>query len=136
MQWLDNIAGRYRHLAPIILRLGIAVVFLLFGFHKLSVPSQGAAEVQLLLSLGIGSAAAINYYMGLIEMLVGILLLGGWQLRIAGLLAAVISFFIFVTILVKNGLSIDPNLYRDIGISAAGLVIFLFGKNENSTPQQ
>ena len=51
--------------ASLVLRLGLAIVFGLFGYQKLSVPEQTRAEIQLLLDIGLGSAAAINFYLGL-----------------------------------------------------------------------
>ena len=54
--------------ALLVLRIGLAIVFLLFGFQKLSSPSQTTAEIQLILNfMPLAGAAAINFYLGLLE---------------------------------------------------------------------
>ncbi|MBI2052990.1 MAG: DoxX family protein [Candidatus Ryanbacteria bacterium] len=139
MSFLDRIADKYQFIAPYILRFGLAVVFLLFGINKLRLQgSQGTAEIQLLFDLGLGTAAAINYYVSLLEIAIGIFLLTGWKVRLAGLIAGAMTFFIFTSYFVQKGFSINPDLYRDLGLTAAGLAIFLIGKSkkEPATPQQ
>ncbi|MEK7150850.1 MAG: DoxX family protein [Patescibacteria group bacterium] len=143
LTWINNLGKKFQRFAPLVMRLGLAIVFLLFAYQKLSLStaSQGSAEIQLLFSLGIGPAAAINFYVGLLEIFIGIFLLSGFQVRIAGLIASGMVFFIFIAYLRQQGLSIQPDLYRDLGLSAMGFALFLLGNGKPeqtppSTPQQ
>lgn len=138
--------AKYQKFAPLIIRLGLAIVFFLFGLHKLSVPTQTTAEIQLLYNLSIGSASAINFYVGLLEITIALLLVTGWKLQLAALAASAMTFFIFISLVIKSGALqssnpfkiIDPNLYRDLGLSAAGLALFLLagGQDKNQDQQQ
>jgi|SRR3989344_5210308 len=120
-------------IALLVLRLGLAVVFLLFGYHKLSNPAQTTAEIQLLLNFsGLGAVAAINFYMGLTEIIVGIGLALGIKTRWIGLLAALLTASFLGSFLVKYGASINPDLYRDVGLTAIGIAIALLGGGKYS----
>ena len=109
------------------------MVFFLFGFYKLANPSQTTAEIQLLLNfLGLGAAAAINFYMGLTEITVGLGLMLGVKTRWAGLLAALLTASFLGSFLAKYGVSINPDLYRDVGLTAIGVAIALLGAGKYS----
>ncbi len=115
-------------IALLVLRIGLAAVFLLFGFHKLASSSQTTAEIQLLLNfLGLGAAAAINFYMGLTEITVGLGLALGIKTKWIGLLAALLTASFLGSFLAKYGVSTNPDLYRDIGLTAIGVAIALLG---------
>lgn len=113
--------------APLVLRLGLAVVFFLFAYQKLSVPEQTRAEIQILLDIGLGSAAAINYYIGLLEMIIALGLLFGGYVRLVSGLAALSLIGILVSFLRKYGAEVDPNLYRDVGLLGGALSLWLTG---------
>ena len=113
--------------APLAVRIGLFVVFLLFGLQKLKNPGQSTAEIQLLLNWNIINAAALNYYLGLVEILLAILFLVGFKTRIAAFTASLLLTVFFLSFLVKYGLSINPNLYRDIGLLGAAVSLFLTG---------
>ena len=131
MGFIDSLGKRYTHLAPWVLRFGLAIVFILFGVHKLQAPAQTASEVQYLFNLQLKFATFINFYVGLLEIGVALLLFSGKKIRLAGLLAAGMTFMIFLSFVVKNkGLGVDPNLYRDLGLSGMGLALFFLGKGE------
>lgn len=138
--FLDRIADKYKSFAPLLLRAGLALVFLLFAYHKLHLHTtgQGVAEVQLLFNLGLGTASAINFYTGLLELAIGLMLVMGWHIRLAGLISSGMIFFIFISYLYQQGVSIRPDLYRDLGLATMGLAIFLLGKMPKApiTPQQ
>ena len=120
-------------IALLILRVGLALVFLLFGFQKLSSPSQTTAEIQLLLSfLGLAAASAMNFYLGLTEVTVALALLLGVRVKIFGLLAALLTASFFGSFLMSFGLSINPDLYRDVGLTAIGLALFFAGAGKYS----
>ena len=123
---MDNLITKLKPYAPLFIRLGLAAVFLLFGYHKLSEPEQARAEIQLLLDLGIGSAAAINFYVGLFEIIVGVSFTIGYGIKYTAPLAALSLFGILGAIL-RSGVTIDPNLYRDLGLIGAALSLWLTG---------
>src|SRR3989344_2063556 len=113
--------------APIFLRLGLAIVFLLFGYQKLSVPEQTRAEIQLLLDVGLGSASAINYYLGLAELLVATGFLFGAYIKYVAPLASILLTGFFISFFWKYGASVDPTLYRDLGLLGGSLSLWFFG---------
>ena len=114
-------------IALLILRIGLAAVFFLFGFQKLSSPSQTTAEIQLIVNLGLGAVSAINYYMGLVEIILALGLVIGIKTKLVGLAAAVLTASFLASFLIKFGVSINPDLYRDVGLTAIGIAIALLG---------
>lgn len=115
-------------LALFILRIGLAVVFLLFGYQKLSSPAQTTSEIQILLNfLGLGAVSAINFYLGIAEITIGFGLILGIKVKLLGFLAALLTTMFFASFLVKLGLSINPDIYRDIGLTAAGVTLVILG---------
>lgn len=118
--------------ALLILRAGLAIVFLLFGYQKLSNPAQTTAEIQLILNLGLGGSAAINYYLGLLEIIVALALLAGVRVRIFGTIAALLTASFLGSFLTKFGVSINPDLYRDVGLTAIGLALAILGAGKYS----
>lgn len=113
--------------APLALRIGLFVVFALFGFQKLYNPSQAASEIQLLLDWSLVNAAPLNYYLGLVEMILAISFLTGFRVKIASAVASFMLILFFSSFLAKYGLSINPGLYRDIGLLGAAVALFLTG---------
>ena len=113
--------------APLILRLGLATVFFLFGYQKLSVPAQTRAEIQLLLDIGLGSAAAINYYLGLLELMIAFGFVLGAFIGYLAPLAAFLLFGFFSSFMWKYGINVDPTLFRDIGLLGGALSLWLTG---------
>lgn len=116
--------------APLCIRIGLGIVFILFGAQKLSVPSQTTAEIQQLLfdpnnAESLGSASVINYYIGLLEMIVGLGLLIGLRVRIWALVAAFMAGGIFISFIVTYGVKNDFTLYRDIGLVFGALSLVL-----------
>lgn len=113
--------------APLILRLGLTVVFFLFGWQKLSVPEQTRAEIQLLLDIGLGSAAAINYYLGLVELMIAIGFALGAFIKYLAPLAAFLLLGFFSSFMWSYGINVDPTLFRDIGLLGGALSLWLTG---------
>ena len=118
---------KLNNFAPFALRIGFFIVFALFGLQKLSNPSQTTAEIQLLLNWNLINAAPLNYYLGIIEIILGLLFLIGFQVRIAALVAGFMLIMFFSSFLVKYGFSINPDLYRDIGLLGGAVALFLLG---------
>lgn len=114
--------------ALLILRIGLAVVFLLFGYQKLSSPAQTTSEIQILLNfLGLGAASALNFYLGITEVTIGLGLILGIKVKLLGFLAALLTTMFFGSFLIKLGFSINPDIYRDIGLTAAGIALGILG---------
>ena len=123
----EGIALKYQKFAPLFLRIGLALVFVFFAIQKLTKPGQGTAEVQLLLNLELADAAAINYYLGLMELCIAISFIFGFKVRIFALISSVMVVMFFLSFLAKYGISINPDLYRDVGLIGASIALFLLG---------
>lgn len=113
--------------APVALRIGLAIVFLLFGLKKLADPGQSTSEIQLLMNFDLADAAALSFYLGLLEILVALSFILGFKVRIASILASLFVTLFFFSFLSKYGLSINPDLYRDIGLLGACIALSLLG---------
>lgn len=131
MQWFDNIGRKLSWLAPIILRFGLAVVFILFAIHKLTPANagQGAAEIEQLFGIGRELSRPLNFYVGILEALIALALITGIQVRLAGFLAGSMITTIFVAYANFKGLKLTPDIYRDVGLAAAGFAVFLLGND-------
>ena len=128
MQNLSLFFERNKTFAPLFLRVGIGIVFLLFGFQKLSSPSQTTAEIQLLVEfLNLAAASAINFYLGITEVAIALGLLVGMKTRVFALLASLMTMLFFVSFIVKLGASINPDLYRDVGLTGGALALLFLG---------
>jgi len=123
----DSIALRFQKFAPVFLRFGLAVVFLLFGLQKLINPAQTTAEIQLLLSFELADAAALSFYTGLVEILIAGAFIIGLKVRFFAFVSSLMVSFLFISFLAKYGFSINPDLYRDIGLLGASGALFLLG---------
>lgn len=124
---LDKLRERLHNYAPLFLRFGIGLVFLLFAFQKLGTPEQGRAEIQLLLNLKLGSAAALNYTLGVAELLVAASFFTGAFIKWTSLLATLMVLTFFGGLVSKYGFSQDPTLNRDIGLFGGLLTLWLLG---------
>ena len=118
---------RFQKYAPLCLRFGLAAVFFLFGMQKLINPSQTSAEIQLLLNFELADATALNFYLGLTEIIIAAAFVIGLKIRLFALIASVLLVMFFFSFLVKYGLSINPDLYRDIGLLGGAVALFLLG---------
>jgi len=114
--------------APLFLRIGVGIVFLLFAYHKLRVPEQGRVEIQGILEfLNLGAVAALNYYLGIAELLIALSFFLGWKIRWFAPLAAVLVGSFFASITLKYGLTNDPSIYRDVGVFGGVIALWLLG---------
>lgn len=123
----DSFANKYQKFAPVFLRIGLAVVFALFGIQKLLNPGQTTSEVQLLTNFELADASALNYYLGLLELAVAISFLLGFKVRVFALISFLMVAMFFLSFLSQYGLSVNPDLYRDVGLSGASIALFLLG---------
>lgn len=131
--------------APLFLRLGLAVVFVLFGLQKLSFPSQGTAEIQQVLTsavtgqslVSLAVASAMNYYMGLFELMLGLALLSGKMLRYAAPLGALLVLVIFISVTFRYGMNTeDKTLLLDAALIGGALALWMLNseKWKNAAP--
>lgn len=123
----DSFATRYQKFAPFFLRIGLAIVFLLFGIKKLSNPGQTTAEIQLLLNFELADAAALNFYLGLLELMITVSFVLGFKVRLFSIISFLMVSMFFLSFLTKYGVSLNPDLYRDIGLAGASMALFLLG---------
>lgn len=123
----EPFAPRFQKFAPVALRAGLLIVFFLFGLQKLAHPGQTTAEIQLLANLDLADAAAMNFYLGLTEILVAVSFLLGLKVRVSSCVGFLLVSLFFLSILAKYGASINPDLYRDIGLAGANIALFLLG---------
>lgn len=119
--------SKYQKFAPLFLRFSLAIVFILFGAQKLTHPSQTTAEVQLLTNFELVDAAALNFYLGLIELAIATSFILGFKTRLFALISFLIVSMFFLSFLAKYGASLNPDLYRDIGLAGGSIALFLLG---------
>ena len=124
---IDKLRKRLQNYAPLFLRFGIGLVFLLFAVQKLGTPEQGRAEIQILLNLKLGSASALNYALGVAELMVAASFFTGTLIRWSSLLATFMILMFFGGLVSKYGFSQDPTLNRDIGLLGGILTLWLLG---------
>lgn len=123
----DSLSIKYQRFAPVFLRIGLAVVFLLFGIQKLTHPGQATSETQLLTNFELADAAAVNFYLGLVEFAIAISFVVGFKVRLFSFLSSLLVATFFLSFLTKYGVSLNPDLYRDIGLLGASIALFLLG---------
>lgn len=111
------------------LRVGIGVVFLLFGIDKLNPGTAERAAAELVLILGIASdtSAVFTRSVGIIESFIAISFFLGFGIRWISPLAATMLVGIFGSITLKFGLQNNPGLFRDIGLLGGTLTLWLLG---------
>lgn len=110
-----------KELAPAILRISLALVFLYFGIVQLNDPSSWSSYVPEFLDVpGISSnnLVALN---GLVEITLGLFLICGLYTRFASLILSLHLFGIALSI------GFSPLGVRDFGLAFATLSIFFSG---------
>ncbi|MEY2664736.1 MAG: DoxX [Candidatus Parcubacteria bacterium] len=113
---------KLKSLAPTVLRIGVALVFLWFGTQQLTNTDQWLRLIpQFIVDFSGLSAATIVHISGVFEIIFGIALLIGFYTRTAALLLAL--HIIDITFIVGYG----PTGVRDFGISIATIAVFLYG---------
>jgi len=117
----------YQKFAPVFLRIGLAFVFVFFGIQKLTNPGQATSETQLLTNLELADAAAVNFYLGLVELAIAMSFALGFKVRLFAFISSLLVVIFFISFLAKYGVSLNPDLYRDIGLIGASVALFLLG---------
>jgi cytochrome c oxidase subunit 2 len=128
----DLLSAKYQRFSPLFLRIGLAVVFVFFGIQKLANPGQGTSETQLITNFELADAAAINFYLGLVEIAIAISFVVGFKVRLFAIVSSLLIVTFFLSFLSKYGVSLNPDLYRDIGLIGASIALFLLGSGPMS----
>ena len=114
---------RMQKWAPVVVRIGMSLVFLWFGTQQLLNPLQWIGFVPNWAS----SIAPLNTIVlanGWTEAILGLALIVGFQVRVVSLLLAIHLFGIALS------LRLTPVGVRDFGLSIATFSIFLHGKDK------
>ena len=106
---------------PLILRLGLAFVFIWFGINQLISPEGFFGYVPNFLSNQINLIILLN---GIFDTIIGLALLIGFKVRIITLIKSVQLTAIIIT------LGYNDVAIRDIGILFAGISLFFLGPDE------
>ncbi len=118
----ENINLKMKKFAPIILRIGISLVFLWFGSQQLLNTNSWISFIpDWVVNISHLSAQTLVHFNGAFEIVFGICLLFGYFTRITALLLALHMLDITFTV---GYTSIG---IRDFGLSIATLSIFLYG---------
>lgn len=112
--------SKLRKFAPLVLRAGVALVFLWFGYQQITDPGSWAQMIPAwyvkTFDLSAYTLVLINAWF---EIIMGVLLLLGFRIKIVALLLALHLFHI-TYIVGYNGIGV-----RDFGLAMATLSIFL-----------
>jgi uncharacterized membrane protein YphA (DoxX/SURF4 family) len=112
--------------APVVLRIGLAIVFLWFGYMQLTHTQMWLGLIpKWLLSLSGLQAATLVHFNGAFEIVFGICLLFGFFTRVVSFLLALHMIHIALTLVMAQG--IGAISIRDIGLSFAAVTLFLLG---------
>jgi uncharacterized membrane protein YphA (DoxX/SURF4 family) len=113
---------RYKHLAPAVIRIGIALVFLWFGTQELTNPTDWTSYIpEAAVKLTHLSVYTLTYINGAFEALAGLLLLIGLWTRVV----AALLFLHLLTILSVVGYNSIG--VRDFGLAIGALSVAIFG---------
>lgn len=114
---MEKFFDRYHAFGPTIVRVGLALVFLWFGYHLVSSPSDWVRQVPDYATKIIPlSAETIVMVNGIFEIVLGLaLLVGFWTRTVAFLLAIHL-----IPIVINFGFT-SPNGARDFGLLMATL---------------
>jgi uncharacterized membrane protein YphA (DoxX/SURF4 family) len=110
-----------KEFAPVVLRVGVCIVYLWFGFTQLINPAMWTAVLPDYASLVPVSAQNLVLINGVSEIILALLLLIGIRVRIISLLLTLHAFHI-MTVVGYNAIGV-----RDFGIFVAVLSVFLYG---------
>ena len=111
-----------KELAPVVLRIGMAIVFLWFGTQQLLHTSMWVGLIPALLTKVSGlTSSTLVHFNGAFEIVFGLAVLIGYQTRVAALFLGL--HLLTITLDVGYG-AIGV---RDFGLSIASLAVALYG---------
>ncbi|MCF7865435.1 MAG: DoxX family protein [Candidatus Pacebacteria bacterium] len=121
-EYIEKISNTGKVIAPTILRIGLALVFLWFGVNQIVNPTAWVAYIpDWVVSLSSLSAETIVYLNAAFEIFFGVALFLGFFTRF-------VSFFLMLHIFeITYTVGFDATGVRDFGLSVAALVVFLNG---------
>lgn len=112
--------------APLVLRVGLALVMYWFGFFQIRNPDAFAGLVPDFVANIFGSAATVSFINGIVEVILATLLLLGLFTKVVAWLLAIHMAGITVI------LGWSPNGARDFGLTVALIAIALHGPDKYS----
>ncbi|MFQ5531703.1 MAG: DoxX family protein [Candidatus Nanoarchaeia archaeon] len=113
-----------KNYAPILVRVGVSLVFLWFGINQLINPISFLSYFPKWLSIIMINTNIPIILNGIFEIIFGFLLLIGLYTRISSLLLSINLFFIMV------GLGYNDIAIRDFGLMLATFSVFLHGPDK------
>lgn len=117
---------RMQKCAPVILRIGLAIVFIWFGFSQIGNPGMWERLIPASVTGFTGlSATTMVLFNGSFEIVFGLCLLFGFFTRVVSLLLAL--HMIHITLVLVMGSGWNAISIRDLGLSFAAVALFLFG---------
>lgn len=120
-------SDRMKEFAPAVLRVGLALVFLWFGFTQLGDPVPWTQLIPESLTNATGLApTTFVLFNGAFEVVFGLCLLFGFFTRVSSLLLALHLLSITFTV-GYNAIGV-----RDFGLSMAAIALFLLGPHKYS----
>lgn len=124
MTEFENYINKMSKYSPILLRTGIAIVFLWFGFSQISNPSAWVRLLPEFTKSFFISSISLIYLNGFFEITFATLLL-------LGLFTRVTSFLLGAHLLmISYSLGYGPVAARDLSLAIATFAIFLHGADE------
>lgn len=122
-----NYSERMKSYAPVVLRIGLALVFLWFGSQQLLHMAMWIGLIpKSLVSMTGFTASTFVHFNGSFEIVFGLCLLFGFFTRTVALLLAL--HMLDITYVVGYGATGT----RDFGLSIAAIALFLFGMSKFS----
>lgn len=115
---------KQKELPIAILRWGLALIFLYFGYQQLTTPDLWALYVPSFLQGSIITANNLVIMNAVLELTLGLFLAGGIYTRFSSLILSLHLFLIALSI------GIEPVGVRDLGLTLATFVIYLYGIDE------
>jgi len=113
-----------------VLRLGLGLVFLLLGINKMIKPEIWMGWIPLPLKPLIADANQFLFFNGLVEAILGLMLILGIYTKIASMVSAA---FLFAILLFFGA---DDITSRDIGLLAMAITIMMLGPGELSVDKK
>ena len=116
-----------KEIAPVILRIGLSLVFLWFGFMQLTNTGMWVGLIpDYAINMSGLTAETLVRFNGAFEVIFGIALLLGFMTRIVSLLLALHMFHILLTV------GFTAIGVRDFGLAVSTLALFLLGPHKYS----
>ncbi len=124
---MENFSKKMTRFAPIVVRIGLSLVFLWFGSQQLMYPGMWLSFIpDWALAISHISALTLIHLNGSFEIIFGLFLLTGYFTRVTALLLALhLLNIMFAMGYTSIGV-------RDFGLSMAAISIFLYGADSLS----